>query len=133
MLPPQPPEKEDDHVRFAPWNVRNRRYVRAERVILKVVSERFRIPVDIILSKQRTYHVSRARAFVMFMAYTVADHSLNEIARQLKVDHTSVLHAIRKVNRALTDGDAVIAGEIDKLKKEFHRRWNMATGEREFR
>jgi chromosomal replication initiation ATPase DnaA len=82
------------------------------RVLLDVVSERCRIPVDVILSDVRLARVNRARQIVMYLAFTILKHSKSEIGRQLDRDHSSVFHGILKISEAI-DYDESLFLEIE--------------------
>ena len=55
-------------------------------------------------STSRTPHVTRARHLAMYLARQLTGLSLAEIARAFDRDHSTVLHAIRRVNDQLEPG-----------------------------
>ena len=66
--------------------------------IQKTVAEYFRIRVSDLLSARRSRSVTRPRQVAMFLAKELTSHSLPEIGNAFGGrDHTTVLHACRKV------------------------------------
>lgn len=66
--------------------------------IIKVVAEFFKIRVSDIISAKRTRAIARPRQIAMALAKELTNHSLPEIGVQFGGrDHTTVLHAHRKV------------------------------------
>ncbi len=57
---------------------------------------------DELLSSSRTPRIARARQLAMYLARDLTDLSLAQIAREFNRDHSTVIHAIRRVNRELT-------------------------------
>ncbi len=92
------------------------RRVRIEDII-KVVSRHFGVSKPDILSQRRHRSVVWPRQIGMYLAKKLTARSLPEIGRRFgNRDHTTVLHAIRKIEGAL-DGDQRLRDEIDDLKK----------------
>lgn len=66
--------------------------------IQKTVAEYFKIRVSDLLSKKRTRSIARPRQLAMALAKELTNHSLPEIGDAFGGrDHTTVLHACRKV------------------------------------
>ena len=66
--------------------------------IQKTVAEYYRIPVRDLLSKRRNRSVARPRQMAMALAKELTSHSLPEIGEAFGGrDHTTVLHACRKI------------------------------------
>lgn len=81
--------------------------------IQKTVAEYFKIRVSDLLSKKRTRSIARPRQLAMALAKELTNHSLPEIGEAFGGrDHTTVLHACRKVAELL---------EIDSRIAEDHR------------
>ncbi len=73
--------------------------------IQKVVAEYYRIKLSDLLSKRRSRSVARPRQVAMALAKELTNHSLPEIGEAFGgKDHTTVLHACRKV-KELRDSD----------------------------
>jgi chromosomal replication initiator protein len=79
------------------------------------VAERLEVPVERLLSPSRVAPITRARQLAMYLSRQLTDLSLPEIAAAFnRRDHTTVIHAIRKVEaRALED--AALARTIEQL------------------
>ena len=66
--------------------------------IQKIVAEYFKIKLSDILSKRRSRSVARPRQIAMALAKELTNHSLPEIGEAFGGrDHTTVLHACRKI------------------------------------
>jgi chromosomal replication initiator protein len=70
-----------------------------------------------ILSSRRTAVVVKPRQVAMFLAKTLTMRSLPEIGRRFGGrDHTTVLHAVRKID-ALLQNDGTLRDELELLKR----------------
>ncbi len=88
--------------------------------IQKTVAEYYKIRVADLLSARRTRSVTRPRQIAMALAKELTSHSLPEIGDAFGGrDHTTVLHACRKVGE-LKESDLRIAEEYNNL-------WKMLT------
>ena len=85
--------------------------------ILRVVSKHFGVSRTEILSERRHRAIVRPRQIGMWLAKTMTARSLPEIGRRFGGrDHTTVLHAIRKIEGELA-GDDKLKAEVEDLKK----------------
>lgn len=83
--------------------------------IQKTVGEYFKVRVSELLSKKRTRSIARPRQIAMALAKELTNHSLPEIGEAFGGrDHTTVLHACRKVVE-LKETDARIAEDYRNL------------------
>lgn len=83
--------------------------------IQKTVAEYYKIRVTDILSNKRTRSITRPRQIAMALAKELTNHSLPEIGEFFGGrDHTTVLHACRKVE-ALKASDSKIAEDYATL------------------
>lgn len=83
--------------------------------IQKTAAEYFKIRVSDLLSKKRTRSIARPRQVAMALAKELTNHSLPEIGEAFGGrDHTTVLHACRKVVE-LKESDARIAEDYRNL------------------
>lgn len=72
--------------------------------IQKTVAEYYKIKVADLLSKRRSRFLARARQIAMALAKELTNHSLPEIGDAFGGrDHTTVLHACRKVKELMTE------------------------------
>ena len=70
-----------------------------------------------MLSGRRTRAIVRPRQIAMYLAKTMTSKSFPEIGKRFGGrDHTTVLHAVRKVEE-LAAGDETLAQEIELLKR----------------
>jgi chromosomal replication initiator protein len=88
------------------------------RQIQEAVATRLDLSVDAILSPTRTANIARGRQLAMYLTRELTDLSLPDIAEAFnRRDHTTVLHAIRKVeSRALED--ASLSRAVEELSSE---------------
>lgn len=72
--------------------------------IQKTVAEYYKIKVTDLLSKRRSRFLARARQIAMALAKELTNHSLPEIGDAFGGrDHTTVLHACRKIKELMTE------------------------------
>ncbi|MBV9288646.1 MAG: chromosomal replication initiator protein DnaA, partial [Hyphomicrobiales bacterium] len=85
--------------------------------IQKLVATHYSVSRADILSSRRTAVVVKPRQVAMFLAKTLTMRSLPEIGRRFGGrDHTTVLHAVRKIE-ALSASDAALREELELLKR----------------
>jgi len=85
--------------------------------ILRIVSRHFGVSKGDLLSQRRHRSVVWPRQIGMYLAKQMTARSLPEIGRRFgNRDHTTVLHAIRKIEGVLTDNPR-LRDELDELKK----------------
>lgn len=83
--------------------------------IQRTVAEYYKIKVADILSKRRSRSVARPRQIAMALSKELTSHSLPEIGDAYGGrDHTTVLHACRKV-KELVEADGEIRGDYKNL------------------
>ena len=86
--------------------------------IQRIVVRQYNVSRGDLLSSRRTAHVVRPRQIAMYLARTLTLTSLPEIGRRFGGrDHTTVLHAVRKIEN-LVNNDAALAQEIELLKRQ---------------
>ena len=86
--------------------------------ILRIVSRHFGVNRADLLSQRRHRSVVWPRQIGMYLAKQMTARSLPEIGRRFgNRDHTTVLHAIRKIEGELKD-DMSLRDELEKLRKE---------------
>jgi chromosomal replication initiator protein len=86
--------------------------------IQRVVARQYNVSRADLLSSRRTANVVRPRQVAMYLAKILTLRSLPEIGRRFGGrDHTTVLHAVRKIE-ALTGNDTAFAEEIEALKRQ---------------
>ena len=98
--------------------VRNREPKRVKiEDIQKLVASRYNVSRSDILSERRTAAVVKPRQIAMYLSKVLTLRSLPEIGRRFGGrDHTTVLHAVRKIEKAL-DGDSSLSEEVELLKR----------------
>ena len=85
--------------------------------IQRTVARQYNVSRADLLSSRRTANVVRPRQIAMYLAKTLTLRSLPEIGRRFGGrDHTTVLHAVRKIE-GLVDTDFALAEEIELLKR----------------
>lgn len=85
--------------------------------ILRIISKHFGVNRSDLLSSRRNRSIVRPRQIGMYLAKNLTSRSLPEIGRRFgNRDHTTVLHAIRKVEQLMSD-DMSLKEEIELLKR----------------
>ena len=85
--------------------------------IQKLVATRYNVSRADILSERRTAVVVKPRQIAMYLSKALTPRSLPEIGRRFGGrDHTTVLHAVRKIEKAIGD-DRTLLEEVDLLKR----------------
>jgi chromosomal replication initiator protein len=86
--------------------------------IQRIVARHYNVSRSDLLSSRRTANVVRPRQIAMYLAKTLTLRSLPEIGRRFGGrDHTTVLHAVRKIE-SLIGIDNALAAEIETLKSQ---------------
>lgn len=86
--------------------------------IQRIVARQYSVSRSDLLSSRRTANVVRPRQVAMYLAKTLTLRSLPEIGRRFGGrDHTTVLHAVRKIESLVTT-DKALAEEIEILKRQ---------------
>ncbi|MBR2033885.1 MAG: chromosomal replication initiator protein DnaA [Alphaproteobacteria bacterium] len=84
--------------------------------IQKKVAEHFNISVKEMQSSRRARNVARPRQIAMYLAKQLTSRSLPEIGRKFDRDHTTVMHAVRKVEELIVE-DASLAEDVETLRR----------------
>ena len=85
--------------------------------IQKIVARQFNVSKNDLLSNRRTRVIVRPRQIAMYLAKVMTPRSLPEIGRRFGGrDHTTVLHAVRKIE-SMTSDDQKLEHEIELLKR----------------
>jgi chromosomal replication initiator protein len=96
--------------------VREPRRVKIED-IQRVVARHYNVSKADLLSARRTRTIVRPRQIAMYLAKMLTPRSLPEIGRRFGGrDHTTVLHAVRKIE-GMIEGDKALGEEIELLKR----------------
>lgn len=85
--------------------------------IQRIVAKHYNVSKAELLSSRRTRNIVKPRQVAMYLAKVMTPRSLPEIGRRFGGrDHTTVLHAVRKIED-LSGKDAAIAQEMDLLRR----------------
>jgi chromosomal replication initiator protein len=85
--------------------------------ILRIVAKHYGVQRGDLLSSRRNQSIVRPRQIGMYLAKTLTSRSLPEIGRRFGGrDHTTVLHAIRKIEN-LKQQDGTLKEELDSLSR----------------
>ena len=85
-------------------------------LIQATVANHFNIAVVEMISKRRSRRVIYPRQIAMYLSHVLTPHSSGYIGARFCRDHTTTLHAIRKIE-GLIASDAEFAKEIETLKR----------------
>lgn len=90
------------------------------QLIIEVVSEHYNIPMEKMLSKDRSKSVSRPRQIAMYLCNTMTDATLEGIGQLLNGrDHSTILHG-RNVIEEEYNNDEEFHKQIDTIKKKIN-------------
>ena len=85
------------------------------KIIKELVSKEFNVNVELLDSPTRKKQVAFARQVAMYMAKKIGNYPYTQIAVAFKRDdHTTVIHAVRKVEELL-DKDQDLKAKLEKL------------------
>ena len=85
--------------------------------IQKKVAEHYNLKMTDMHSARRARNVARPRQVAMYLAKVLTARSLPEIGRKFGGrDHTTVMHAVRKVEELMGD-DTAIAQDVDVIRR----------------
>ncbi|GGB51669.1 chromosomal replication initiator protein DnaA [Roseibium aquae] len=88
--------------------------------IQQVVCKHYSVTKSDLLSSCRAHTIVKPRQIAMYLAKVMTPRSLPEIGRRFgNRDHTTVLHAVRKIDK-MAKADKALAAEIDLLKRLAH-------------
>jgi len=82
--------------------------------VMKAVCEQFGVSLDEMTGRTRSKQLVVPRQIAMYISREMTDHSLPDIGRAFKRDHSTVIHAHAKV-RDLLQEDPVFAKMIEEL------------------
>jgi chromosomal replication initiator protein len=86
--------------------------------IQRIVCKQYNVSKADLLSARRTRTVVRPRQIAMYLSKVLTPRSLPEIGRRFgNRDHTTVLHAVRKIEDMVTS-DRGVADEIDLIRRQ---------------
>lgn len=87
--------------------------------IQRAVANHFNVTKSDLLSARRNRSIVRPRQIAMYLSKQMTPRSLPEIGRRFGGrDHTTVLHAVRKIEELIGE-DAAVARDVDVLKRFF--------------
>lgn len=87
------------------------------KIIQDAVSRKFKITMPELLGERRARDIARPRQIGMYLSKTMTGRSLPDIGRRFgNRDHTTVLHAVRRVEQLIKeDDDFALTVESTKL------------------
>jgi chromosomal replication initiator protein len=86
--------------------------------IQRIVCKQYNVSKADLLSARRTRTVVRPRQIAMYLSKVLTPRSLPEIGRRFgNRDHTTVLHAVRKIE-GMVSADRGVADEIDQIRRQ---------------
>ena len=65
--------------------------------IQRTIAAYYGFPINQLISADRRRELTHARQVAMYLANELTEHSIAEIGRRFKRDHTTVLHALKAV------------------------------------
>ena len=87
--------------------------------IQNIVAAHFNLNIDEMLSPRRSRSLARPRQIAMYLSKKFTSKSLPDIGRKFSNrDHTTVIHAIKKIEDLLKK-DSEIKHSVNEIKKKF--------------
>jgi chromosomal replication initiator protein len=87
------------------------------RSIILATASHFSIPAAELVSDRRTKDIALPRQIAMYLAKVMTPQSYPNIGRRFRRDHTTVLHAVRKVEGLLANGNPVVTLAVAAIKE----------------
>jgi chromosomal replication initiator protein len=85
-------------------------------LIIAMSCRYFGVSREELLRQDRQRRVARRRQVAMFVGHTIYGQSLARLGRAFGGrDHTTVLHAVRKIREEIDRGDLALAQDVDGL------------------
>jgi chromosomal replication initiator protein len=90
--------------------------------IVDAAAQEFGVRSEELLARSRRAEVATARHVAMYLARELTDHSLPEIGRGIgQRNHTTVLHALNRINAALSS-DRAVRDSVDNVRRQLGAR-----------
>jgi len=86
----------------------------AIRKIIYIVAETFGISANDILSARRIQSLTLPRQIAMYLSKSMTFHSLPEVGRQFRRDHSTIHHAVRKI-AAMMAADEAFRAKVEAI------------------
>ncbi|MBF2754448.1 MAG: ATP-binding protein [Gammaproteobacteria bacterium AqS3] len=83
--------------------------------IKKIVAETYHFSQAELTGKSRKKAVVRARHIAMYLCKTLTQSSYPDIGDSFNRDHTTVIHAVEKIQGELDEGDTALNNELQRL------------------
>ncbi len=91
--------------------------------IKKMICSHFKVTEEELLSKSRKKSIALPRQFGMYLARKHTEESLENIGRQFRRDHATVLYAVKKISRE-ADASTKRRGQLEYLNNQLEKiRW----------
>lgn len=87
------------------------------RAIILATANHFSIPASEMVSDRRTVDIALPRQIAMYLSKVLTPQSYPCIARRFRRDHTTVLHAVRKIEGLLAKGNPLVTLSIAAIKE----------------
>jgi chromosomal replication initiator protein len=84
--------------------------------IVDAAAQEFGVRAEELLARNRRPEVARARQVAMYLAHELGRESSAEIGRELRRDHSTVLHAIKRVEAELPH-DLGLQSAVDNVRQ----------------
>lgn len=86
--------------------------------VIRETALHFGVTIGDLLSQRRTANIMRPRHIAMYLAKAVTLRSLPYIGSRFgDRDHTTILHAVRKVESLIEAGDAAVIADVAAIKE----------------
>jgi chromosomal replication initiator protein len=87
------------------------------KTIQRAVCDFYGVTMDGLMSERRTAKLAFARHVAMYLSFELTKRGCTNIARMFDRDHTSILHAQKRIARMMA-ADPSLAAEVDLIRAE---------------
>jgi hypothetical protein len=85
--------------------------------LIRATCEHFKVSQDDFKSARRPRYLFVPRQIAAYLARTMTDHSLPDIARRFGGrDHTTIMHSVNKIARLLSEGDEATTAHVEAVR-----------------
>jgi len=81
-------------------------------LILKQVGKFYNVEVSMILGTQRGKAIAEARQVAIYLMRKMTNLSSEDIGREFKKDHATILYSVKKVEKDLKDGNETLSNHV---------------------
>ncbi len=94
------------------------------KAVVKFVADGYGVPQEDILGNSRDFRIAFARHMAMYLTRELSGEPLSNIGRYFKRNHSSVIHAVQRIQKLRAHNPA-IARDIDSMLANIKKTYNV--------